>query len=284
MNGRLPGVRGEPGWGASVRGEFVSFCSLLLRAARASFAYKPALTLSLLSAGFAYLVPMLVWRHIYATSTRPLALPASELFPYLLVAGCLNFASAMNVEGRVGQRIRLGLIATDLLKPIDFQLAQAAQALGDGLFNLCLMAPLLGIAYLVWGNAASPHDALALCAFALSALLSLVILFAISFVFAQGAFVTYSGYGVFVARSAMQQAFSGLSAPLMLFPPGLRAVSEWLPFHHTIETPASIYLGWLKGDALVRALGAQLIWAVVLLWAGRALLRVTLPRFEVQGG
>jgi len=268
----------------SLSAELATLRALFLRALRASFSYKPALLLSMLSAAFAYAIPMLVWRHVYGTSTRPLAVPAEALFPYLLIAGCLNFGFAMNVEARIGQRIRMGLIATDLLRPVDFQLAQLAQALSDGLFNLFLVAPILGVALLVWGKAALPHSAAAFAAFVPSLLLAFVILFAVSFIFVLATFVTYSGYGVFVARNALQQTFSGLSAPLVLFPAGLRAVSEWLPFRHTIHTPVSIYLGWLSGGALFRALAVQALWAASLLLLGRFLLGRALRRFDIQGG
>ncbi len=258
--------------------------ALFLRAVRASFAYKPALFISIASAGVAYAIPMLVWRHIYSAKLQHQALTAAQLFPYLLIAGCLNFAFAMNVEGRIGQRIRMGLIATDLLRPVDFQMAQLAQGLSDGVFNISLVLPIYAITLLFWGRSALPHGPAALAAFLVSVVLSFVILFAVSFIFVQASFITYSGYGVFVARNALQQTFSGLSAPLILFPPGLRAVSEWLPFRHTIHTPISIYLGWLQGAEVWRALGAQALWAGGLLLVGRFLLGRALRRFEIQGG
>ena len=268
----------------SLSAELATLYALFLRAVRASFAYKPALLLSMVSSGFSYAIPMLVWRHIYAGSTRPLAISAKALFPYLLIAGCLNFAFAMNVEGRIAHRIRLGLIATDLLRPVDFQMSQLAQALSDGLFNLILVLPIYALSLLFWGHAALPQSAAALLAFVFSVLLSFVILFAVSFIFVLATFVTYSGYGVFVARNALQQTFSGLSAPLVLFPASLRTASEWLPFRHTIHTPVSIYLGWLQGSAVWQALGAQLLWALGLLALGRFLFGRALRRFDIQGG
>ena len=268
---------------ARLHAEAATFHALFLRSLRASFAYKPALLMSVLSAGFSYLIPMLVWRYIYAAKSQQV-LSSEALFPYLLIAGCLNFGFSMSVEGRVGQRIRMGLIATDLLRPVDFQLAQLAQAASDGLFNLTLMLPVFAIAIAYWGGAAVPHGVFSFAGFLASVLLAFIILFAISFIFVQAAFVTYSGYGIFVARSALQQTFSGLSAPLILFPPTLRAVSEWLPFRHTIHTPTAIYLGWLSGGAVWRALGEQLLWAIALLALGRLLLDWSLRRFEIQGG
>ena len=265
-------------------GELRAQAALFMRAARTSFAYKPAMLLGMLTVGVGYAVPMLVWRHICGQPGVRLAVPASELFPYLLLAASLNFCFFMGVESRIGQRIRLGLIATDLLRPVDFQLTQLTQALADVLLNGAMVLPFVGLSYLLWGPAALPHGALAFAAFCVSAFLALLIQFAMSFIFVQTAFITFSNYGIFVARNALQQTFSGISAPLLLFPPALRAVAERLPFCHTIYTPISIYLGSISGQRIVEALAVQLVWAVGLLALGRALLRLSLRYLEIQGG
>lgn len=265
-------------------GELRAQLALFARAVRTSFAYKPALLLGMLTVGVSYAVPMLVWRHVYEARTVPLAVPAGRLFPYLLLAASLQFVCFMGVESRIGQRIRLGLIATDLLRPVDFQLTQLTQALADVLLNVTMVLPFVALSYALWGSAALPHDGLALLGFCASVFFALLIQFAISFIFVQTAFVTLSNYGVFVARTALQLTFSGISAPLALFPPALRAVAEGLPFCHTIHTPVSIYLGAIGGRAILDALVIQALWAVGLLLTGRWLLGISLRYLEIQGG
>lgn len=268
-------------------GELRAQAALFVRAARTSFAYKPALLLGMLTVGISYVVPLLVWRHIYAARALhavAMPVPASQLFPYLLMAASLNFVFFMGVESRVGQRIRLGLIATDLLRPVDFQLTQLTQALSDVLLNVTMVLPFVALSYVLWGPAALPHDGMAFVAFCASAFLALLIQFAISFIFVQTAFITFSNYGVFVAKSALQQTFSGISAPLALFPPTLRAVAERLPFCQTIHTPISLYLGTISGPGVIGVLLVQAAWAVGLLLTGRVLLGFSLRYLEIQGG
>src|SRR3954468_8726385 len=137
-------------------GELRPQAALFVRAARTSFAYKPAMLLGMLTVGVGYAVPMLVWRHIYSQPNVRLAVPASQLFPYLLLAASLNFCFFLGVESRIGQRIRLGLIATDLLRPVDFQLTQLTQALADVLLNGVMVLPFVGLSYVLWGRAALP--------------------------------------------------------------------------------------------------------------------------------
>jgi ABC-2 type transport system permease protein len=265
-------------------GELRAQAALFARAARTNLAYKPALLLGMVTVGISYAVPMLVWRHVYEARSVPLAVPASRLFPYLLLAASLNFVFFMGVESRVGQRIRLGLIATDLLRPVDFQLTQLTQALSDVALNVLMVLPFVALSYALWGSAALPHDGLALLGFGASAFLALLIQFAISFIFVQTAFITFSNYGVFVAKTALQLTFSGISAPLALFPPTLREVAERLPFCHTIHTPVSIYLGTISGRAVLGELLVQAAWAAGLLLTGRWLLGLSLRYLEIQGG
>jgi ABC-2 type transport system permease protein len=239
---------------------------------------------SLLAAGISYSIPLLVWRHVYAASPHAPPIPAAQLFAYLLLGGCLNFALGMSVEFRVGQRIRTGMIATDLLKPIDFQVAQLSQALSDALFNVLLCGPIWFVGLVTLRGEILPASTGSLLASLLSIVLAFVIMFSISFVFVQAAFFTNSGYGIFAARSALQQTFSGLSAPLALFPWWMRATSEWLPFRHTIHTPIAIYLGWVSGGEVARLLALQLGWAVLLFLLGRVILAAAFRRLEIQGG
>lgn len=265
-------------------GELKAQLALFVRAARTSFAYKPALFISMGTVAVSYAVPLLVWRHIYSVRGASMAVPASRLFPYLLLAAVLHFAFFMGVETRVGQRIRMGLIATDLLRPVDFQLTQLVQALADLLLNVTVVLPFLGLAYALWGGAALPAGPVALAAFVLSASLAFLIQFSLAFIFVQTAFVTFSNYGIYVARNALQQTFAGISAPLALFPPTLRGIAEYLPFCHAIHTPVSIYLGAISGAAIGHALLVQAAWALGLLLVGRALLNYSLLHLEIQGG
>jgi ABC-2 type transport system permease protein len=258
--------------------------ALFVRAARTTFAYKPALFLSMVTVAISSTVPLLVWSHVCSVRREPLAMPASQLFSYLILAACLNFAFFMGVEVRVGQRIRLGLIATDLFKPVDFQLLQLTQSLAELLMNVTMVLPFVALAYGLWGGAALPASPGAFAAFLVSGCLAFLIQFSTAFIFVQTAFFTFSSYGVFFARNALQLTFAGISAPLALFPPSLRAIAEYLPFCHGIHTPVSIYLGALSGDAVWHALAVQAAWAFGMLIVGRGLLHWSLLHLEIQGG
>jgi len=100
----------------------------------------------------------------------------------------------------------------------------------------------------------------------------------------QASFVLYSPYGVLFTRLALHQAFSGVAAPLSLFPPALYGVASVLPFRHVIETPVSIWLGRVPIERAGWSLLAQAGWAAALLAAGAGIFGLVLSRHQIQGG
>lgn len=260
-----------------------SYGSLFARSLKASFAYRASTVTSLLTAMLMYAIPMLVWRQVFAQNPA-LSASHTRMFPYLLMAGCVNYGLSMSVEFRIGQRIRQGLIATDLLKPVDFQVAQGVQAISDGLFNGVLGMMVFLCGWLFLGDSILPADGRSLALFLPSFLLAFLIQYLICFVFVQGAFYTYSGYGIFAARGALHQTFSGISAPLTLYPAFLYNMGLWLPFRHTLYTPVSIYLGMVPTPEALGLIGEQMAWAAGLFVLGRLLMVRSLKQLEVQGG
>ncbi|HVZ80445.1 MAG TPA: ABC-2 family transporter protein [bacterium] len=260
-----------------------SYGSLFVRSLKASFAYRASTVTSLLTAMLMYAIPMLVWKQVFAQNPA-LAASHTRMFPYLLMAGCVNYGLSMSVEFRIGQRIRQGLIATDLLKPVDFQMAQGVQAISDGLFNGVLGMVVFGCGWIFLGDEILPAGGEALAFFIPSFLMAFLIQYLICFVFVQGAFYTYSGYGIFAARGALHQTFSGISAPLTLYPAFLYNIGQWLPFRHTLYTPVSLYLGTTRGAEAWALLGEQVAWTAGLFLLGRFLMGRSLKQLEVQGG
>jgi ABC-2 type transport system permease protein len=239
---------------------------------------------SLLTASVVYAVTILVWRQVYVQNSAGMPISREDMFTYLLLACCISYALNVGIEFRIGQRIRSGLIATDLLKPIDLQISQFIQCLSDSLFNGMLGLVVFFFGYLFLGPNVFPASLTSFGLFIVSFLLGFLVMYSICFVFVQGIFYTYSFYGVLTSRNALQLTFSGLYAPLTLFQPVLKSIGYWLPFRHTIYTPVSIYMGWFKGTEAYLLMLEQAAWVVGLSILGRLLMLKSLKQLEVQGG
>jgi ABC-2 type transport system permease protein len=273
-------LREPPSVAQALRG----FVVLADKTARARAAYRAAILVTLFTSALGYVVFFLVWRELYRSGTASALMPKAELFSYLLVAFVLNFLLSLQVENRFGQRLRQGLITSDLLRPLGFLPFQLAQAVGDVVMNLLFALPVYAAGYFFLGSEVLPRDASSLALGLVSVALALLVNFSISYLLVQLSFVTQTLYGVYFARAALHQAFSGVAAPLSTFPALLGAWASAMPFRHVIETPARILLGQAAPAEIPALLLGQLAWGVGLLALSSAIFHSVLRQHQIQGG
>ena len=77
---------------------------------------------------------------------------------------------------------------------------------------------------------------------------------------------------------------TGMALPLVIFPEPLRSIALALPWASYLQTPADIWLGKDTGLDLVKALGVQVVWMLVLLGLCQAVLNAATRKVVVQGG
>jgi ABC-2 type transport system permease protein len=259
--------------------KFRGYKAFFDKALQAHMAYGGSLLMSLFAQAVAFGITIMIWN--YALKERG---QASQIFAYLTLAFMLNYAFNLFLERTIGERIREGLVATDLLKPIDFQLFYAVQSLSDMIFQILLALIVFGMGLAYLGSQLFPASLPALAYFGISLILAFAVQYGLCFCFVQGIFLTNSNYGVFATRGALHQTFSGAFAPLAFFPPSFLIAAKLMPFHCVIHTPAALYLGMIPLEAAPFALAEQAAWALGLILLGRFLFSRILGKLAIQGG
>lgn len=265
-------------------GKLRGFGSLVRRTLIGQWAYRGNTLMGLLSSSVGFAVLLLVWRQAEAGREAPSVYPSERLFAYLSVAFILNFALTLSVEVRFGSRLQGGMIAFDVMRPLGCMALHLAQAVGEALGAAIIAVPLYGVAWVVFRDGVLPPSADWLALGLLSTCLAVLLNFAIGYLAAQSLFLTLHYYGVTQSRVALHYAFSGLAAPLALFPAGLHSVAIALPFRHVIETPVLIGLGLVPRASVSALLLQQLVWAVGLLGGALVLFRAGFKGHQLQGG
>lgn len=265
-------------------GRLRGFGSLARRTVSGQWAYRGNTLMAVLSSAVAFAVLLLVWKQVYAGRSAQPAYPPERLFAYLAVAFILNFVLTLAVEVRFGARLRNGMIAFDMMRPLGCMPLHLAQAVGEAFSSAVVAVLLYGVAWAVFGDGVVPPGAGWLVLGLLSASLALLLNFAIGYLAAQTLFLTLHYYGVTQSRVALHYAFSGLSAPLALFPAELGSIARALPFRHVIETPVLIGLGLVPRASVLALLLQQAAWAAGLLAVAAALFRAWFKRHQMQGG
>ncbi|HXC63288.1 MAG TPA: ABC-2 family transporter protein [bacterium] len=260
-------------------GHWRAYVSVFKSAFSAHLAYVAWLWVSLAATAVGFALTLLVWTFVRGGMAKD-----PPLFAYLTLAFMANFTLNMGAERYIGERIREGLVATDLLKPVDYVWMSFFQAITDSVFQGLFTLVIFALAYTQLGAALVPASPLALAQGLCSLGLAAVVQFHLSFLFTQLIFYTHNNYGPYATRISLHQVFSGVFAPLDLYPGLMGTLAAWLPFRHVIYTPCAIWLGRLSGDQAWSALGAQALWALGLMLAGRAIFGSIRRHLTIQGG
>jgi ABC-2 type transport system permease protein len=203
---------------------------------------------------------------------------------YILVSYSVNALISFSSSSRMLSTIRTGEVATELLRPVDYMLANLAQTLGSAVIEAVfstIIALLLGIFLL---DIAPPVSVLGALLFALSVGLGFLIKFLINFLVALLCFWTLNSLGLIWAQTAIISMFSGALIPLQFLPGWLQTAALAAPFQAIVYTPLTIYLGTVRGAGLWWALGVQVFWAAALWVLARLLWMPAVRALELQGG
>jgi ABC-2 type transport system permease protein len=260
------------------------YLALMLVAAQRSIAYRSTTLLSLV-AGLIWVVMLYyLWERIFATNPRVGTFTWDTMRTYIVVAFGVNALLSFFTENRLFHIIRTGDIVGELIRPVDYLLAQFAQAVGAALVEVVLTGTLVLLLGLSVLHVAGPASLVAGFFFVPSVVLGFAVKFLISYLTALACFWTMNHLGLLWARSAVTNILSGALIPLQFFPDWLQAIAFAAPFQAIVHTPLAIYLGNLAGYDLLRALLIQISWVIVLWLLARLLWTPSTRALEIQGG
>jgi ABC-2 type transport system permease protein len=248
------------------------------------FVYRAGFALNMIGSVFYVVAMFYLWQTIFLGTGALGGFTWPEMKAYLLVAFLLNSLMTWYDEWIMGQDVREGRVATDLARPIDFQAKRFADAVGPIPFELFSALVVGAVVVVVFGGIALPADPLHLGLFMVSAVLATLLKFAIVYCVSMTAFWTTGMYGIVVARSAIQNLFSGALIPLVFFPGWLQGIAAALPFQGLISTPALTYLGMQDLRTTFLMMSIQAVWAIGLLLLGRLLWRGAVRAVTINGG
>jgi ABC-2 type transport system permease protein len=249
-----------------------------------SFAYRSALILYAVSKVVLAVALFYLWQAILAAGVDLQSYRLDELKVYLLFGLLTNLVLSFTAEMRIARKVWDGSIALDLLKPLDFQATCLAESIGIGLFEGLLSAVIILAVALSYGGVPLASDPSIWALTLLSLALGLMTKFGIVYLTGMLCFWTQSALGISWMRQAVTNLLSGALIPITFFPDWLATLAAWMPFQAIVHIPAQIYLGRAAGPEALRLIGVQILWAVLLILAGRLLWRWAIRQITIEGG
>jgi ABC-2 type transport system permease protein len=229
----------------------------------------------------------ILWGAAFAGQTNVGGFDLKQTLTYFVVLLVLQyFISAMNEDYEISEDIRNGMINQFLLKPINYYIYRLSVFLSARLVSgllalvpLVIVLPLLGpqLSLPAW----SLHTLAALPALVMSALIQ----FTIAYCFGLLTFWFLEIQSFIILSLAIETVLGGQVFPLDLLPPALYNVSTYLPYYYQMYFPAALLTGRITDpDLILRGLGFQFCWVLLLLGAAHLLWSRGLRRHTAVGG
>ena len=173
---------------------------------------------------------------------------------------------------QIGEDIRYGYIANNLIRPIDYRKRLMSSDVGN-FFGVMLIAfiPIylisiialhfiVGAAFPTWYN---------ILFFFISSFASLLIMSSFNFIIGQLAFYTGALFGIGLIKAELLVFLSGGYLPIAFFPEKIQVILNILPFTSIIQTPNFILIGnYGITETMIKIL-IQFGWAIIFsLFAG----------------
>ena len=206
---------------------------------------------------------------------------AADIATYTFVTqGLLATVYSFGAD-EIAERVRTGEIVGDLYRPVDFQGYWFATDVGRFLFQLVFRGvPPVLLGSLVF-DLALPDDIGTWLAFLVSVCLALAVSFGVRYLASLSSFWLLDTRGVWQMTAVVSMFLAGIMVPLGFLPDGIADVVLWLPFAAISQLSIDVLLGHAD---VAPVLARQVLWAVVLLLAGRAVTRRAFRKVVVQGG
>ena len=230
---------------------------------------------------------LMFWAFYQNDANRfPMTFP--ELSGYIwLQQAFLAMFMAWFFDNEIFESITSGNIAYELCRPCNVYTMWFTKNMAIRLSKTVLRCfPVLAVAAFLPApfHITLPADLQSGVFFLISVTLGFLVLIAFSMLIYISAFYTISPLGVRALATSVIEFFAGAIIPIPFFPDSLQRIMDALPFSSMQNTPFLIYTGHIRGTEALQSMAIQVVWFVVLLLAGRLLMKRTLKKVIVQGG
>lgn len=228
-------------------------------------------------------VYIFVWQAIYNQTGNAGGFTISQMVTYYILVISFSSIALWGINEDMAYSIRNGQINKELLNPISYFKYYFGVNLGELAFATVIGIATFIICSIFWKLTLPTNiTSFILCIFVM--LLGVPITFFIQMIVGTVGFYTNSIWGMQILRKATIQIFSGIIAPITLFPLWFQELSKWLPFKELIYTPVNIWLGNIAINEIFFIIIKQIVWGVILYFIAKTFFKHAVKNITINGG
>lgn len=228
-------------------------------------------------------VYIFVWQAIYTQIGNAGGFTIEQMITYYILVVSLSSIAMWGINEDMSHAIKSGKINKELLSPISYFKYYFGIYLGEIAFAIPVSVATFILCSIFW-QIAMPAGTINLILFLLVIILILPISFFIQMIIGTVGFYTNSIWGMQILRKSIISIFSGLIAPLTLFPEWFQKIANILPFKEFIYIPINIYLGRIPLNEIVFIMLKLIAWIAILYLIAKIFFNHAVKNITVNGG
>lgn len=245
--------------------------------------YKSNLYLFTLNRIVEVVVYIFVWQAIYNQTGNTEGFTIEQMITYYILVVSVGALVTWGINEDIARSIRSGKINKELLNPITYFQYYFGVNLGEMAFAILEGIVTIIICSIFW-NIVLPASIGHFILFVTLILIGIPITFFTQMIVGTFGFYTNSIWGMQILRKAIISIFSGIIAPITLFPTWFQNISKILPFKELIYTPIEVWLGNISANEIFFIIIKQIIWAVILYVISKTFFNHAVKKITINGG
>ncbi len=228
-------------------------------------------------------VYIFVWQAIYNQTGNAGGYTIEQMTTYYILVFTLSSLSSWGVNEDMAHSIRNGNISKELLNPLSYFQYYFGVNIGEMGFALVVGIATFIMCSLFW-SVTLPVSIINFLLFIVVILLGIPITFFFTMITGTVGFYSSSIWGMQILRKSIISIFSGLIAPITLFPTWFQNVANILPFKELIYTPINIWLGQISINEILCIILKQVLWIVILYVLAKLFFNHAVKKVTINGG
>jgi ABC-2 type transport system permease protein len=230
-----------------------------------------------------------LWKAVFLSSSSSTmnGFSLNDMIIYIFMSSLTAGTISTGTDGDIGQEVRDGSIAMNLIKPISYKVRMFYISFGALIYQMAfVLVPvwigLLAVRYFTIGELPPGFGTIFL--YFISLMLGFIVSYLMNFCFGILAFYVTNMWGLSHLKEAALLFFSGQLIPIAFFPDAVQKIMQFFPFSSLNYIPVLIYLKKVTGIELIKALGVQFLWIALLFLLSKWMWNRAINKLVILGG
>ncbi|MBN2535441.1 MAG: ABC-2 family transporter protein [Spirochaetales bacterium] len=225
-----------------------------------------------------------LWKALLSSGINTHHISFQDLLIYIFINTIILPFTESNMANHLGNKIKDGTIAIDLLRPVSLKLYLFSEELGENLYKTFFNILPICIIFMFITKITIFPGSMYLFLFVISIINGIIISYYINYIIGLTVFWLQEFWYIYFFQVSFFTLFGATAVPLWFYPGVLLQISNILPFKYAIFEPVNIYLEKISFHQSIMVIVVQVVWLIILVVLSFLIWEKAKKKVIIQGG